>query len=258
MKKQALALIAAATLTGGVLYGQESSAERARMEEAVAKLKAALRNVEPSEGRLGVTGAVVRNQPYSAEAMTETTQTLADGTHIHQQSSYTLYRDSEGRMRRESGGEAVISDPVAGVSYSLNIRRQTARAMPLVKLAGKVSEAAAKEEARRLSVVVMPGENPEKKEASVENLGTQVIEGVPAEGTRTTVTIPPGSIGNDRAIQIVSERWYSPELQIVVMTRHSDPRNGETIYRLTNIRRTQPDQALFEVPAGYQTVTAKD
>src|ERR1043166_6701061 len=115
MKKQALALIAAATLTGGVLYGQESSAERARMEEAVAKLKAALRNGEPSEGSLAVTGAVVRNQPYSAEAMTETTQTLADGTDIHQQSSYTLYRDSEGRMRRESGGEAVISDPVAGV-----------------------------------------------------------------------------------------------------------------------------------------------
>jgi hypothetical protein len=51
---------------------------------------------------------------------------------------------------------------------------------------------------------------------------------------RTTITIPAGEIGNERAIEIVSERWYSPELQLVVMTRHSDPRTGETVYRLTN------------------------
>ena len=76
------------------------------------------------------------------------------------------------------------------------------------------------------------------------------IEGVEAEGTRTTVTIPAGEIGNERAIEIVSERWYSPELQLVVMTRHSDPRLGETTYKLTNINRTEPAKTLFEVPAG--------
>ncbi|HEX8686715.1 MAG TPA: hypothetical protein VF654_09435, partial [Pyrinomonadaceae bacterium] len=58
-------------------------------------------------------------------------------------------------------------------------------------------------------------------------------------------------IGNERAIQITSERWYSPELQVVVMTRHSDPRFGETTYRLTNVTRAEPDRSLFEVPAGY-------
>ena len=84
-----------------------------------------------------------------------------------------------------------------------------------------------------------------------ENLGKQSIEGVEAEGTRTTITIPAGEIGNDRAIQIVSERWYSPELQLVVMTRHSDPRFGETTYKLTNINRMEPAKSLFEVPSGY-------
>jgi len=78
-----------------------------------------------------------------------------------------------------------------------------------------------------------------------------VIEGVEAEGTRTTITIPAGEIGNERAIEIVSERWYSPELQTVVMTRHSDPRFGENSYTLTNISRTEPDKSLFDVPAGY-------
>ena len=53
------------------------------------------------------------------------------------------------------------------------------------------------------------------------------------------------------AIEIVSERWYSPELQLVVMTRHSDPRFGETTYKLTNINRTEPAKSLFEVPSDY-------
>jgi hypothetical protein len=35
------------------------------------------------------------------------------------------------------------------------------------------------------------------------------------------------------------------------MTRHSDPRLGETTYKLTNISRTEPDHSLFELPAGY-------
>src|SRR5262249_1300955 len=84
-----------------------------------------------------------------------------------------------------------------------------------------------------------------------EQLGKQMIEGVEAEGTRSTVTIAAGEIGNDRPIEIVSERWYSPELQLVVMTRHSDPRLGETTYRLTNISRTEQAKSLFEVPVDY-------
>ena len=76
-------------------------------------------------------------------------------------------------------------------------------------------------------------------------------EGVEAEGTRTTETIPAGEIGNEQPIQIVSERWYSPELQVVVMSKHSDPFVGETIYRLTNIVRGEPSRALFEVPVDY-------
>jgi hypothetical protein len=89
------------------------------------------------------------------------------------------------------------------------------------------------------------------RNARTESLGKHNIGGVEAEGTKTTVTIPAGEIGNERPIEIVSERWYSPELQTVVMTRHSDPRFGETSYRLANIDRSEPARSLFEVPAGY-------
>jgi TonB family protein len=88
--------------------------------------------------------------------------------------------------------------------------------------------------------------------AKNEALGKQLIEGVEAEGTRSTIEIAAGEIGNERPIEIVFERWYSPELQVVVMTKHSDPRFGETTYRLTNINRAEPAHELFEVPADYK------
>jgi hypothetical protein len=84
-----------------------------------------------------------------------------------------------------------------------------------------------------------------------EPLGTKVIEGVEAAGTRSTVTIPAGQMGNEKPLAIVTERWYSSELNTVVMSRHSDPRMGETTFRLTQISRGEPERSLFEVPADY-------
>jgi len=107
-----------------------------------------------------------------------------------------------------------------------------------------------------------PGDSPAllrrqavSSKGKTESLGKQVIEGIEAEGTRVTFTIAAGAIGNEQPINIISERWYSPELQTVVMSKNSDPRSGETIYRLTNINRNEPDHSLFEVPADY---TIKD
>ena len=77
-------------------------------------------------------------------------------------------------------------------------------------------------------------------------------EGLQVEGTRTTRTIAAGEIGNDRPIDIVSERWYSPELQLTVMSRTLDPRSGETVFKLTNLRRAEPARYLFEIPADYK------
>ena len=70
-----------------------------------------------------------------------------------------------------------------------------------------------------------------------------------------TTTIPAGSIGNEQPILVVSEQWFSPDLKVLVMTKHSDPRSGENTYRLTNITQTEPARSLFEVPADY---TLKD
>ena len=91
-----------------------------------------------------------------------------------------------------------------------------------------------------------------------QSLGTQSIEGVLSEGTGTTATIEAGSIGNDREIKVVDERWYSAELKTTTMTKHSDPRSGETVFRLTNVRRGEPSPDLFQLPAGYQVIESVD
>jgi hypothetical protein len=93
---------------------------------------------------------------------------------------------------------------------------------------------------------------PPPGEGVTTSLGAREFDGVRADGTRTTWTIPAGRIGNEKPIEIVSERWYAPELMLVVSTRRSDPRSGETSYRLTNLKRGEPDAALFRVPADYE------
>jgi hypothetical protein len=138
-----------------------------------------------------------------------------------------------------------INDPVAGVHYILDQRSHTAR-----KMAAPPQD----RPRRRPPGERAPDRAPEKahSEGKTESLGKQVIEGVEAEGVRSVITIPEGKIGNDRPIEIVSERWDSPELQTVVLSKHNDPRFGETVYRLTNINRAEPAQTLFEVSADYK------
>jgi hypothetical protein len=83
------------------------------------------------------------------------------------------------------------------------------------------------------------------------DLGTQTIEGVPAQGTRITRTIPAGQIGNVQPIVITTENWYSPGLKVLVMSKSNDPRMGETSYKLTNIQRSEPAPSLFQPPDDY-------
>lgn len=90
-----------------------------------------------------------------------------------------------------------------------------------------------------------------KAKGATTPLGEKDFDGVRAQGKATTRTIPAGEIGNRNPIVITTESWYSPELQVTVYSRHSDPREGETVYRLSNIRRGEPAADLFRVPEGY-------
>ena len=96
--------------------------------------------------------------------------------------------------------------------------------------------------------------NDEPSQASTEDLGSQTMEGVTVTGTRTTLVIPAGQIGNDAAIRIMTEVWTSPELKTVVYSKRSDPRMGVQTFQLSNIVRAEPDSSLFTVPADFRIV----
>lgn len=238
-----------------------------------------------------VTGA-----PYSGQAVTEFTQTLADGNRIVRQSTAEISRDSLGRTRREEGismlGPVVntpeirrvqITDPTTHTMILLDMHNRIAEKLPspqirLMNTMNKIEKAGVGAGDFEVAVPGVPApplppapppggagvrmiyrSSVAKPLAApnVEKLGIQIIEGIQAEGTRTTTTIPAGDIGNERPITIVSERWYSPELKVLVMSRQSDPRFGDTTYRLTNITRVEPPPYLFEIPADF-TVAEPD
>ena len=204
-------------------------------------------------------GKVVTGAPFSAVAVSETAQTLADGNHITRKTQTNVFRDSQGRVRKEitlSGfgplatseqpkAFVVINDPIAGTTLVLHPDQKTAEKLgkPFSEMKGAMRRAMKdKTEFRQEET----GVNVKR-----EDLGTQTVAGVSAQGTRVTKTIPAGQIGNEKPIIIVREVWYSNDLQTAVMSKRSDPWSGETSYSLTNIQRAEPDAALFSVPSDY-------
>jgi hypothetical protein len=270
--KQTSIWIGIAAITCGAALAQKPDTEGPILSEdgpvhvAAGPLAVVIRDAV-GVAQFGLIGPVVKGAPYSAEAVTEITQTLGDGTHINRQESHTIYRDGEGRVRRESGEQVWISDPVANVSYVLDTRQQTARKMPLshsiafskipaAQIVKDGGSSAASNTRFSVTTGMMTMRKTDQQEKA-ESLGKQEMEGVEVDGTRTTTEIPVGQIGNDRPLQIVHERWESAELHATILEKHSDPMMGNTVERLTSVRRVEPDPALFEVPAGYQVESVK-
>ncbi len=216
----------------------------------------------------GIGGKTVTGAPFNASVTTQTTQTLADGNVIQHSTTGTFARDSQGRTRRDmtlpaigpfaASGEAPphmveINDAVAGVHYILDPSRKVAHKMERRghgKHANITTSGPMPGPDAGVAIAVQPGPN-DRNEVTTASLGTQTINGVEAQGTRYTRTIPAGQIGNSKPITIVTERWYSPDLQMVVMSKRTDPMSGDSVTQFTDIQRGEPDPALFQVPSDY-------
>ncbi len=195
--------------------------------------------------RTPVTGA-----PYSAAESTSFVEKLGDGNVISRQDQSKVYRDSQGRVRVEHTGtppgsqtpqtRITIFDPVAGFSYVLNPADMTAVKMAVQGRRGANTPPPA------------PANAPQPQ---VEDLGTRAVNGVAATGTRTTITIPAGQIGNAQAIVVTRETWISTALKVPVQIKSSDPRFGTTDLELTGITTSEPAADLFQVPANYTVTT---
>jgi len=222
----------------------------------------------------------VKGSPFSAEATTEHVQVFGDGNRAVRKTSARLFRDGAGRTRREHtlerGGRpapggveqaphfVIINDPVGQVRYEFDTRTRTVRKFTLTPRqavgqrlmfgGGDNGAFGALMSAGSGRQRVTEGDADPPAAPRRERLEAREVEGLMAEGARTTLTIPTGVFDNEREIEITLEQWYSPELQTVVLVRHHDPRFGETTYRLSNVVRGEPDRTLFDPPGDYKIV----
>lgn len=194
--------------------------------------------------------------PFTAKAVTETTQPLADGNRFVTHSSQTLARDTKGRTHREQAIRRIgalqmegptmifIYDPVAKLQYSLDPAEHTARISKLktISLSGIQDKISSSHEETR------------DRRITRESLGAKTMEGLTVQGYRTTVEFAAGAAGNEKPFTVSAEVWYSPDLQADILRIRKDPRVGETVYRLTEIQRGDPDPGLFQVPSSYKVL----
>ena len=218
-------------------------------------------------GMLGGPEPLVTGAPYSALEVVQTQETLADGNTIVHKRQSNVYRDSQGRIRKdetitpsaESGKQpytlSTILDYAGGHRYVLDSSTMTAYESPLraprTPPAGSGSASGTNAQARRGGAQA----NAERPNVVRTTLTPQSVNGVMASGTQHSETIPVGAIGNSRAIQTTRLTWVSTDLKVPVQIKTSDPRFGSSDMELTNIVQSEPSASLFVVPAGYTVKT---
>lgn len=220
-----------------------------------------LRAQMPSAGS-GTGTAVARpmlntvvGEPVAFSVQTEVVQVLADGTRIDRKSSTNRsFRDLQGRTRLEiyrntktpgSGDQVlvqvIITDPVANKGYTLNPMDHTAYET-------------LHPQPRILWAAVPPSNAPVRPAPGVESLGTQTMQGLLVEGTRSTHTLAAGAIGNDRPVIVVTERWVSDELHLPILMKTSNPWTVDQTIHVFDLDSSDPDPGLFEVPPDYEII----
>lgn len=195
------------------------------------------------------TGPVV-GHPVSGTEIRRTTQTLADGTTVNRSDTSYFYRDSAGRMRAQGPTRVEIFDSVGHFSYDVDPATKTYIRDTLSGSVGFVSLAAFGHE-DHTHISSDAAKNQQNPGEITEDLGQQKMNGVTAKGSRVTITIPAGALGNNREIKVVNERWYSEDLQVLVKSVNTDPRFGVNEYELTNISESEPAASLFQPPPDY-------
>ena len=223
---------------------------------------------------------IVTSRPFTAEAVVETDQTLADGSHVINRQTVIAARDSQGRTYREeilaitaTGGSPpkaiFITDPVAKANYFLG-PDQVAHKTPMATEPAPAGAVTTSGGAAGLSLqpfiatrdggkgpiqagtqTAQPAQQFAPGDRSTEQLGSQVIAGFEANGTRITLTIPAVQVGNQNPLAIVTDRWYSQDLEATVLAKHSDPRFGTSSYQFTTVQQTEPRPSLFQIPSDY-------
>jgi hypothetical protein len=203
----------------------------------------------------GVFVTPVPGVPFSATVLVETTQTLQGVATDTRKSTANIARDSRGRIYNEFRTlmpasfpglpplvSAHIYDPQTRLNIFLNPARNLARQSTFVGTPA--------------ATTTPPWERIAANNPSVTkvDLGTKTVENLLVRGVQVTRTIPAAQSSGGSVISVIDEYWYSDDLHMNILTKHTDPRTGQQTVQIQAISRAEPDPLRFEVPAGYKIV----
>ena len=193
----------------------------------------------------GVFVTPIDGAPFTALVVIESKRPLPDGTMETRRTQTLVARDSRGRIRNEMHVlvpegfkgtppliQAHLFDPATRISYMMN---------PMTMIARK-------------QIVPPPRTSVAAPGSDTQDLGFSALNGMQAKGTRTTRTVPAQASGTGKEVKVVDEVWYSEQLHMNLLERHTDVRGGEQTVAILSFKTEEPDAALFEVPAGYKVV----
>jgi hypothetical protein len=262
ISRKFIAVSVAALLCGTAAVGQESFDPSNYTGMAGALVRGAVLSVgfHPFAGHV----PVILNEPFSAEQQAERHQTLADGTHIDQDARPTkIWRDSSGRTRVERAAfryetpmtrgfpaVVVISDPVAGYQYVLDPQEHVAHRYA-AQFTVIPPPAATKDDQPPVTDARLDAAH---ETIRTESLGTQVIEGLQADGKRMTILRDASRGDTEGSGEMVVETWTSSDLRVELLYKCDDRSSADNVRGLHEVSRSEPSAALFEVPAGYTIV----
>jgi hypothetical protein len=191
--------------------------------------------------------------PFTATVTTEWKRRLDDGSTVTIGNHRTIARDNSGRVFEERHNLYPTGDPrqdeIVRLEYDDPRARTRTTCWPgahICQVTGYFENAFTPQ-----AVPAGPLEGGKAFLSRVE-LGRDSIGGVDAIGTRETTQIAAGAFGNDRAISVVKEFWYSPQLEINVIEKRQDPRYGSQTFTVGPISLGEPDAGLFDIPSGFR------
>jgi hypothetical protein len=215
-----------------------------------------------AQARLGVFVTPIPNAPFSGVINVQRSIVQRDGSFADFKTIRHIGRDSRGRIYNESRRLLPVSntetpqvvsillyDPQTRVSTMLFPQARTFSTSTVDRPPATVPPAL---------LYASPTSNslPQNEFTKEEDLGIHEMEGLPAHGVREVQTIPADSSGTGKEMLISDEYWYSDDLRINLVLKHSDPRTGTVTMTVTQVKRTEPDPALFEIPHDYTSARA--
>ena len=197
----------------------------------------------------------VANAPFTGQVDIVSHHKLPDGTEQVTTARNTLARTSSGKVYQEyhflAAPELLGKMPLMSRFTYDPSSRQRIDMFPQTHLARLV---VLRGPQRLPADALPPAERPPDPGVTETDLGSQSMDGMELHGLRRQRIVPAELSGTGKPVTVTDDYWYSPALSIYMTIRHDDPRTGEQLVAVTNVKRVEPDAQQFAVPPDYKLV----